>query len=94
MVKSEELQHWLDELCKELGLPACDTIIYTEMDDYVGIIGEPDGGCLVVYEVANPEKYCVAVEKCVLQNRDFVYKTLKKQIGLYKEFIEHKKEER
>ena len=54
----------------------CDTV--REMDDYVGIIGEADGGCLLVYEVTNPEKYCVAVEQGLLQNRRILYDTLRR----------------
>ncbi len=88
MVRTEELQEWTKELCKGQGLPVCDTMVYIDMDDYVGIIGEEDGGCLVVYEVCRPERYCVAVEKSVLQNRELVYDTLQRQIKRYKKFLE------
>lgn len=45
-------------------------MIYLDMDDYVGIIDEADGGCLVVYGMDALEKYCVAVETGVLKNRE------------------------
>ena len=91
-VRESELREWIDSFCTEFGLPVCDVMIYIGMDDYVGIIGEADGGSLVVYEMYNIEKYCVAVEKSLLENRELVYKTLERQFGRYRDFIEHEKE--
>lgn len=68
-------------------------MLYIGMDEYVGIIGEADGGCLVVYEVADPTKYCVAVEKGLLQNRELVYETLQSQIRRYKELMDYERGE-
>ena len=90
-VKERELHDWTRIFCDEYGLPPCDVMTYIDMDDYVGIIGEADGGCLIVYEMYNVEKYCVAVEKSLLKNREFVYETLKRQLGKYKDFLEQER---
>ena len=87
-VSNDELQQWTNKLCKRFGLTVCDTMIYLDMvDDYIEIIGEYDGGCMVVFEVGNPKHFCVTVEKNVLNNRQFVYDTLVKQLGKYKKYM-------
>lgn len=88
MVKLEELQKEARALSEQLGLPACDVMVHIRMDDYIGIFGEADGGCMVIYEKDNPEKYCVTVPKDVLDNRELVYGTLEAHLWNYKEFME------
>ena len=90
MVKAEELQERANATCHKLGLAACDVMIYIKMDDCVGIIGEDTGGCMVVYELWNPERYCVAVAKEALKNRKFIYDTLETMLGKYKKFLEQR----
>ena len=89
MVRIEELQEHAQELCKKIGLPACKIMIHIDMDDYVGIIGENEGGCIVIYEVGHPERYCVSVKNTVLNNKELVYDTLHLQVRRYKEFLEN-----
>ena len=92
MVRAEELQTWAEMVCDELGLPTCETMFHIRMiDDYVGITGENDGGCMVIYEMDNPKHYCITVEKSVLQNRQVIKETLERQLTRYKEFIEENK---
>lgn len=70
MAELKELQDWTKKFCGELELPVCEAMVHIDMDDYIGIIGEKEGGCLIVYEADNPEKYCVSVEKSVLRENE------------------------
>ncbi len=91
MITIEELKKRADELCKEIGLPECDVMVHIRMDDYIGMFGEADGGCMVIYEMYNPKKYCVTVPKDVLDDRELVYGTLEAHLWNYKEFMEEEK---
>ena len=93
-VTKEELQRWANKVCKRLGLPSCDTMIYLDMvDDYIEIIGENEGGCMVVFEAGNPKKFCVVVEQKALKKRQFVYNTLLNHLGKYKKYMEEVEED-
>ena len=87
-VTQNELQNWTDRICKRYKLPKCDVTIFIEMDEMIGVFGENDGGCMVFYDYSNPGKFCVAVEKDVLKNRQFVYDTLQVHLWNYKKFID------
>lgn len=78
--------------CEEQGLPSGETMVHVAMDDYIGILGENEGGCIVIYEIDHPERYCVSVEKSVLQDREFLISTLYRQVLRYKEFMKSERQ--
>lgn len=48
---------------------------------------------MVIYDVANPERFCVAVENTALKNDRLVYDTLHRYMNLYKKFLDYETEE-
>ena len=85
-----ELQKHVLHLCREFELPDGDAVIHTDMDDYVGMIGDENSGCFIIYEMSHPERFCVSINKKLLSEKSHLYSLMDWRFRCYKEMLERK----
>ncbi|MCI6867817.1 MAG: hypothetical protein MR871_07700 [Lachnospiraceae bacterium] len=82
----EELNKWAKDLCEKLDLPPCETRVHINLDADLGLMGED--GCIVTYEVGNPGRYCISINKAIMDDKVSVFNALYRQVMCYRGLLE------